>query len=51
MGTKRINLKVPEDLYAWVKFAAEAKGLTMTEFLNRLLERKREEELNDPQQY
>lgn len=52
METKRINLKVPEELYAWIRFQAYGKGLTMTEFINRILERRREEEkVNEPKQF
>ena len=52
METKRINLKVTEELYAWVKYTAKSRGLTMTELLNRILERQREEDrVNEPKQY
>lgn len=52
METSRINLKVSKELYAWIKYTAQSRGLTMTEFLNRVLERQREEDrVNEPKQY
>ena len=52
MVTRRINLKVSDEVYAWIKYTAQVKGISMTELLNRLIDKKIEEEkANAPQQY
>lgn len=52
MGSKRINLKVSEEVYAWIKYMAKSKGISMTELINRFIDQKIEEEkANAPQQY
>ena len=52
MASKRINLKVSEEVYSWIRYTAKAKGISMTELINRLIDQKIEEDkVNAPQQY
>ena len=50
---KRINLRVPESTYEWLKVKASDSSITMTELVNRLLLKsiKELEELNEPKQF
>jgi hypothetical protein len=50
---KRVNLRVPAYLHAWVKVQAELSSTTVTEYINRIIldHKSKLEAKNEPRQF
>tara|TARA_Y100000816_G_C25580221_1_gene312133 strand:- start:32 stop:196 length:165 start_codon:yes stop_codon:yes gene_type:complete len=48
---KRVNLRLPENLHEWLKIKAKESSISVTELINRVLIKYREEVDNEPKQF